>query len=234
METLILFYSLLHEIKEDKIYELIVIDNILVNFKFYYSASKFSLYLCIGNIRPNAAFIIFKYIPLFLLVLFFILECSLNNFILHYIFYYLPIYMLFTIWIQISSFLEDILFNPYSSIIMKRTYGFPTIVYVNFGVEEEKILQMYLENPRHMNCNHDLYYIPGIYGIIFPYLEYFHEFKLIPGKEMYENINRERCFEAKNLLEIDGKYFVEDPDNPEAMEYYKKLKDEKEKKKIFK
>jgi hypothetical protein len=145
--------------------------------------------------------------------------------------------MLIIIWIQISDAIRASIYCQYSEILFDRAYAFPSIVYVNLSEEDEKLLAAYLKDPLGISLMTDMFNAPQLYVsdylIAYFYLEYYNKFSLsvlLEGNNqiiVYHNDKIEKHFEAKNLLEIDGKYFVEDSDNPEAMEYYKKLKNEK-------
>jgi hypothetical protein len=80
-----------------------------------------------------------------ILIIIFIYDCYINNFILIYTKYYLLFYMIFHLWCKLSDFAqcENIGINE---LLFERTYCFPKIVYINLTEEEEESLLMYCKN----------------------------------------------------------------------------------------
>src|ERR1700727_2470919 len=172
--------------------------------------------------------IIFKLIIFFFLIFIFILECYINNFTLYYIFFYLPIYMLIIIWVQISEIISNYNQSYFSHILIERAYG-TDIIYVNLTEKEENLLKLFIENPLKAVLSDNSYEFDSL-GLMRHSIEYNCKFKKMSGEVfgisniVYYNENISKLFELEKLEEIDGKYFVDAPENPEAMEYYKKLK----------
>ena len=203
--------------------------NICNNFHYKYSFDVFCFFLAkkfkLEKMFPK---IIFKLIIFFFLIFIFILECYINNFTLYYIFFYLPIYMLIIIWVQISEIISNYNQSYFSHILIERAYG-TDIIYVNLTEKEENLLKLFIENPLKAVLSDNSYEFDSL-GLMRHSIEYNCKFKKMSGEVfgisniVYYNENISKLFELEKLEEIDGKYFVDAPENPEAMEYYKKLK----------
>ena len=97
------YYHNIHQINNSKISK--IFDKICSHFNLKYSFYKFHRFITsILNIKNTQNLsLILKLIPLVFSLIIIILECYFNNFTLYYIFYWLPIYMLILIWVQISE-----------------------------------------------------------------------------------------------------------------------------------
>lgn len=87
---------------------------------------------------------ILKYLPLSILCSFLYYDLLHNNYILHYIFYYLPFYFMYSLWKTLSSFLRytD---KSLDFIIYERYYEEDNVLYINTTEEEEEILLGYIK-----------------------------------------------------------------------------------------
>ena len=178
---------------------------------------------------------------LLILVIGFIVEISLNNWSIHYITYYLFVYIILMTYIRISYgiSLRDCATD---NLLVRRAYSFPEVVYINLTEWEEMFLEAYIKYPRYIpEAELKNFLIHVGYGYVHA-IEANRQFILndntinptIDGSIVYHNAYLDKVFEPSDLMQIDGKYFVDDEDNLQAMEYLKKLKAQCPVEKVFK
>lgn len=84
-------------------------------------------------------------IPLILLLSIFAYDCYFNNFLISKVFYYLPFYILYNFWFNITEFLTYTN-NELNRIIYERYYEEDNVLYPESTKEENSIIENYLKN----------------------------------------------------------------------------------------
>ena len=168
-------------------------------------------------------------------------ELILCNWVLHYTIYYFFPYVIAMTYVRVSRCINNST-RDIESILMEMAYRFPFTVYVNLTEKEYELLLNYIKSPYYISVA-DTIKIPNIDGFSESHpLKYLRRFDFnnnaalptVNNKQLYANWNINDCFGAIELWQIDGKYFVEDENNPLATEYYKKLKEKHQAVQIFK
>ena len=93
--------------------------------------------------KPLKTFI--NYLPLLFLISFFFYECFCCNFVLHYIFYYLPFFIGYKLFINVTYFFSKTN-DCLNRIIYERYYEKDNVLYVNTTLEEDKFILDYISN----------------------------------------------------------------------------------------
>jgi len=91
----------------------------------------------------NSVKLILRYGVLFLLIIILLFDIN-HDYTLHYIFYYLPFYFIYSLWKNISKYLSHV-DNALDFIIYERFYQEDNVIYCNTTIEEEQIIQEYIK-----------------------------------------------------------------------------------------
>jgi hypothetical protein len=181
-----------------------------------------------STLSPTKIILYIKITLVVLIPLITISECWLGNWNLYYTFYYLFLFILIINYITID---ECIIHThghyEYPEIIAERCYGSPKILYVNLSEAEENLLALYAANPAKLPYTVDLYhqYIGEGINLTEHGIKFFRRFEK-DDTQIYYNKRTERAFEEKDLREVAGRWFVEDPMDLMANELYTKLKNQ--------
>lgn len=155
------------------------------------------------------------------------IDCWLNNWTLYYTFYYLFIFIFAINYIYID---ETIVHThghyEYPEMLIERNYGYPKIVYVNLTEAEENLLALYAASPAKLPYTLDLHHqYTGPSPLFTEHgIKLFRRFEKDDISLIYYNIHTSKGFKDTDLKEICEKWFVEDPYDPAANEYYLQLK----------
>lgn len=187
-----------------------------------------------------------KRILFILLFIILIIECLMREFTIYYTFWYLIFLVIIHTWIQITEIIRN--YDKYllGGVLIKRAYGASVCIYVNLTEAEEEVLKKFVTNYDALaKTGLDMYLEYDKLGLPRHSIEFRKEFKLINEKGVafedflgvekvesdvnnhvpfYWNDYLEIGFKISDLREIDGKYFVNDPLDPEAGAYYVQLK----------
>lgn len=169
--------------------------------------------------------------PILLFYLILILEAYFNNFKIFYLQYYLPIFLVLILYIQIIENLSWYL-GMEGAIIVERAYLHPKIIYVNIPEEGEIFLDAYIsKNPKIYNIYNPFFNLTNALGHQFVFknrfirvpIDYNPIPHIIPDYKpfipeypnttthVFWNEHTLKVFEEKDIKEVNGKYFVEDP-----------------------
>ncbi len=96
-------------------------------------------------IMPKFILLFVNKAPFLLLLTIVVYECISQNWILHYIFFYLPIYFIYMQWFTISNFLT-MTHTEINRIIYERYYEEDHVLYSNTTDEEDKFFDTYLKD----------------------------------------------------------------------------------------
>ena len=139
----------LYQIYNSKIYKFLILKfSSTMSYQNY--LDKISNYLSkIINKRPeylrfNSLFnLIIRYMPLAILFNLIIYDCLVNNFLISKIFYFLPFYIIYIVWYNITEFLYYTN-HELNEIIHERFYLEDKMLYINTTSEEDKLFEKYL------------------------------------------------------------------------------------------
>jgi hypothetical protein len=84
-----------------------------------------------------------KYLPLILLFMLFMYDCFFNNWVISKVFYYLPFYIIYKLWYNITQFFVD-MDDVLNRIIYERYYEEDNVLYIGTTFEEDEIIKKYL------------------------------------------------------------------------------------------
>ena len=158
-----------------------------------------------------------RYSMLLLLIMCFLYDCIQNNFVLYITLMYLPIYMLFMLWHNISFFIEKsgIVLDR---IIFERIYCKKWVLYVNLTRKEETLLDNCLKAKliEDIIALTEAGYDPSTNPIVSK--RRFIKLRTEERGEFYHNFEEHKTFYEKDIIIIDNRYYVNDPDDPEAMD----------------
>ena|ERR1700753_3677539 len=205
--------------------------------------SKFFRNLFNNNVSINN-FVKYLKLSLFLSVpLVFLLDCVLNKGVIFFTFLYLIIFMVLRTWIQVSDVIHNYRATCLDHVLIKRAYGYPDFLYANLTKAEEKIIQLYVTNHEILEkFGLDINFEYDEYGLPYHFIHFRREFILFNEEGIkiedfplngqyaaewgpfYWNEKLGIGFKLNELEEINGKYFVHDANNTEAMAYYDELK----------
>lgn len=120
-----------------------------LNYSFQTMIYKLRRYLHnINIVIKNLALTVFiiKLIPKLILISLFLYDCYFNNFVISKIYYYLPFYIIYSMWVQMTEFLSST-DNIINNMIYERYYEEENVLYVNIPDEnDEAIFNSYLRN----------------------------------------------------------------------------------------
>lgn len=108
--------------------------------------------------------------------------------------------------------------------LIRKTYGFPKIVYVNMSAHEELLLLGYIQNPKIITALYTEHIRPAEDHSLMTRTQFKREFTLIPwekGEMVYANYYQQKLFKLAELKYVQNRYFVHDNEDLEAQEYYK-------------
>jgi hypothetical protein len=96
-----------------------------------------------GLQRYRTLRLIIKKIPLSFLIILFLYDCYFNSYVITKIFYYLPFYLVYTIWYNLTMFLcnNDAILDR---IIYERYYEENNVVYVATTIEQDEYILKYI------------------------------------------------------------------------------------------
>ncbi len=94
---------------------------------------------------PRSFIFCIRLLPIFILLTIILLECFFQNWILHYTFYYLPVYFMYNLWFNATEFLSNTN-KEINRMIYERYYEENNVLYNNLTEEEDKIFDDYLQN----------------------------------------------------------------------------------------
>lgn len=163
---------------------------------------------------------IIKIFVFLILIIIFIYDCYINNYILIYTKYFLLFYMIFHLWCKLSTFAQ---FNNIgiNMLLFRRAYCFPKMVFINLTEKEEESLLMYCKGIRFKDgervCLLRDVAIKKLYYAQDPN-QYFYYDEEGNNKPMtylcfYENDWIHEGFPDTALIEKKGKYFVKIEEN---------------------
>lgn len=160
------------------------------------------------------------------------MECFLNNFQIFYFFYYIFLFIIINHYIRVSDVVQATSYAPsYATFLIERYYAYPNIVYVNLPEAAEVWFELFAENSTLVQVQAGPFFHVSVNGT--NHINDLYRFELFLGMESqinechtihYHNPTIRKYFEPKDVKYIANNYFVEDPDNPLASEYYEKLK----------
>ncbi len=154
--------------------------------------------------------------PAVILFFIFLGECFLNNFTLHYFYYYLPFYLLLILWIQASENISWYTGRAVleSDILIEMAYKYPDIIYVNLAEIDKLLLKAaLLKNKKNYEIICDTYKENGmpedeIYDSI-KKSSRFTKVILPDGLIIFHNSYRQQYFEEADIRQV-GEYYEVD------------------------
>jgi hypothetical protein len=162
-----------------------------------------------------------KILGIIIIIIIIILDLVFNK-SLFYIYYFLPVYLILSIWIKISNILGDYHFMTETGEFAAIMYG-STTIFVNVIKEEELYLQICMTDPKKIPVSNEHWiYSSRCYNAVSP-ITYFREYCFNQETNMYDSLCTDNCFDLKDLKEVDGRFFVEDPKDVKANDYYEEL-----------
>ena len=167
------------------------------------------------------------------------IECWQFNWCVQYIYYYLFFFVFAINYLLIDETIREIYFAvEFVEIILEKNYGYPYVMYVNLTKSEEDLLDFFAACPtklqkiipdlKALQIDVDGGIIPGFATTNF--IRFTRSFwrEETPKGVIYHNLFTGRSFWEKDLYILGDRYFVEDSNEPEALEYYHKLFEEQE------
>ena len=173
--------------------------------------------LLFGKISPHISKIIL-YVQIYIyfsatiiLILLFISDCYFNNWVLNNVLLYLPFYMIFKKWYNISKTIK-LSHADYDKIIFERYYAEPYILYVNLTQKEEDELNTYI-NAGFEYLGTDISYLFSSHPIIKKRRFYLTSDEQIAGEYiLWYNPTTQDAFRKKDLKTVKNRHFVDNPE----------------------
>lgn len=152
-----------------------------------------------------------------LLLICFIYDCLANDRILYTTLIFLPFFMLFMLWYNLSFFIENTSI-VLDRIIFERIYCKLWVLFVNLTKKEELLLSNYLKARliQKFDALLDAGYDPA-YDPIYTKRRFTALWTEERGK-FYHNFDEHKTFYDKHIIIIDNRLYVEDPEDTEALD----------------
>ena len=169
--------------------------------------------------------LVIRLIPLFVLLIMFVYECWVSNFVIYYTLFYLPVYMMVSLWMQVTEALywwtDEV--GAVGRLLAERAYHYPAVVYVNITEFDKVFIGEVLKNNRRVveqvmddwfHCRGDWDNDPTREGFIslpdkiIGWSRF--ERRVVKGIVIYYNHFRDQYFEENDPVEKDGYFFVKE------------------------
>lgn len=164
-------------------------------------------------------------------------ECWQFNWCVHYVYYYLFFFVFAINYLLVDETICDINYAPeFVQILLEKNYGYPYVIYVNLTKAEENLLDLFAACPTKVKkiipdldkllIEIEGFAVPGVATTnVIRFTRCFWREEKSEGI-LYNNLFTGRSFWEKDLHKLGDRYFVPDPNEPEAMEYYNQLLEE--------
>jgi hypothetical protein len=140
--------------------------------------------------------------PFQLLIYLIIYDCYMNNFVISKVFYYLPFYLLYTLWYNASEFLRNT-DNTLNRILYERYYEEDEYAYINTTEEEDNYIFSYIKNRFQILWTSETYNILVPFQISIIQNRRYTRDRDITNEKVYENSSTGDRVNFAELIETD-------------------------------